>query len=349
MSEAKDYPLPQVTEIVTAQSMQSAQKDGAYNWQVQELRAGDAIDALARYYIHQWNAKALPTALRERRLALSEYRHFITTMYPLVVGFNGGLIQSIKKIEDLQHSVRARELIKEMQQVDHVRNSNQVRKLAIDMRTVAREERLAALRALAGQLKEEQEHNELYRKMLEAHGIDHEAYYTAFEIYLYSIPAEERDHLTHKVLSALRDAHTPEAFPNTSFSQPLLAICHYLRRAATDPQVTFFGYLALQSSIEFALVKAISESVFPGVAGTRDQPQLNLILVPDADVTKAGAVPLSIKWFDEHAEYGQGGRTELQHVKHGRELLNRNITDETDRREALRRVDDILLLWSAVR
>jgi hypothetical protein len=245
MSEAKDYPLSLVTEKVTAQSIQTAQKDGAYNWQ-------------------------------------------------------------------------------------------------------ARDERLATLRALAGQLKEEQEHNDLYRKMLEVHGIDHEAYYTAFEIYLYGIPVGERDHLTHEVLSALRDAHTPDAFPNTSFSQPIVAICHYLMRAATDLQVTFFGYLAIQSGIEFALVKAISESVFPGVAGTPEQPQLNSELVPDADTTEDGTVPLSIKWFDEHADYGQGGRTELQHVKHGRELLNRNITDETELREALRRVDDVLLLWSAV-
>src|SRR6266516_2772388 len=87
MSEANDYPLSPVTEIVTAPSIRTAQKDGAYNWQAREFQAGDAIDALARYYINHWNAKALPTALRERRLAISEYRHFITTMYPLVVGF----------------------------------------------------------------------------------------------------------------------------------------------------------------------------------------------------------------------------------------------------------------------
>jgi len=348
MSEAKDYPLSPVTEIVTAQSVQTAQKNGAYKWQARGFRAGDAIDALARYYITQWNAKALPAALRERRLAISDYRHFITTMYPLVVGFNSGLIQSIKKIIELQHSARARELVQEMLQIDHVRNSNQVKQLAAELRIVARDERLATLRALAGQLKEEQEHNDLYRKMLEVHGIDHEAYYTAFVNYLYGIPVGERDHLTHEVLSALRDAHTPAAFPDTAFSQPILAICHYLMRDATDLQVPFFGYLALQTGIEFALVKAISESVFPGVAGTPEQPQLNPELVPDADNTKDGTVPLSIKWFDEHANYGQGGRTELQHVKHGRELLNRNITDETELREALRRVDDVLLLWSAV-
>jgi hypothetical protein len=348
MTDAKKYPFSSATEIINTQSIQTTQLDDTYFWKAQKSRTGDTIDALARYYIDQWNTRALPTALRERKLALMEYRQFITKMYPMVVGFNGGLIQSINKIEELQHSVRAGELVKEMQQVDHVRNSNQVRQLAIELRTVAREERLVTLRALAGQLKEEQEHNDLYRKMLEIHGIDHAAYYTAFEQYLYNIPMGERDNLTRKVLSDLREAHSPDAFPNTSFPQPILAICHYLLQSATDPGVKFFVYLAIQSGIEFALVKAISESVFPGVAGTRDQPQLNPELVPDARITEVGAVPLSIKWFDEHADYGQGGRTELQHVKHGRELLNHNITEETDVREALRRVDDVLLLWLAV-
>ena len=114
---------------------------------------------------------------------------------------------------------------------------------------------------------------------------------------------------------------------------------------ATDPEVTFLIYLALQSGIEFALVKAISESVFPGVAGSRDRLQLNLLLVPD--VAEAGTVPVSIKWFDEHAEYGQGGKAELRHVNHGREQLNRNLLAESDVRDALRRVDDVLRLWAA--
>ena len=214
-----------------------------------------------------------------------------------------------------------------MQKVDHVRNSQRVGKLAVELRNIAREERLPLLRALAGQLKEEQEHNDYYRKMLEIHGIDHEAYYTAFETYLNRIPIGERDHLTYEVLTALMEARTPDAFPNAPFPQPILAICHYLMGAATDPEVKFLIYLALQSGIEFALVKAISESVFPGVAGTRDRLQLNPELVPDADVAEAGTVPLSIKWFDEHADYGQGGKAELRHVKHGREQLNRKLVE----------------------
>jgi bacterioferritin (cytochrome b1) len=348
MNEAREHFHPPVTEKATAQSVPAPMEDVQYAKQGQGTRAGDKIDTLARYHIKRWNAKELVTALRERRLSITEYRHFITRMYPLVVGFNGGLIQSITKLEELQKSVRASELVKEMQKVDHVRKSHRVGKLAVELRNIAREEQLPTLRALAGQLREEQEHNDYYRKMLEVHAIYHETYYTGFETYLNGIPIEERDRLTHEVITALMAARTPDAFLNASFPQPILAICHYLKQAAADPEVKFLIYYAIQSGIEFALVKAISESVFPGVAGTRDQLQLNPELVPDADVTEADTVPLSIKWFDEHADYGQGGRAELQHVRHGREQLNRNLIKEADVREALRRVDEVLLLWSAV-
>ncbi len=347
MNEARERSHPPETEIATAQSIQTSWEDVQPDKQEQEPRAGDKIDAIARYYVDQWNATALATALREKRLSITEFRHYITKMYPMVVGFNGGLIQSITKSEELQQSDLAAQLVKEMQKVDHVRNSQRVGKLAVELRNIAREERLPLLRALAGQLKEEQEHNDYYRKMLEIHGIDHEAYYTAFETYLNGIPIGERDHLTYEVLTALMEARTPDAFPKAPFPQPILAICHYLMGAATDPEVKFLIYLALQSGIEFALVKAISESVFPGVAGTRDRLQLNPELVPDADVAEAGTVPLSIKWFDEHADYGQGGKAELRHVKHGREQLNRNLVEESDVRDALRRVDDVLRLWAA--
>lgn len=312
-----------------------------------EFQAGEKIDALARHYSHQANAGAFMTALRERKVTLDEYKSFITTLYPLVVGFNAGLIRSIAKIDELQTSVQARELVEEILSIDHRLHSHRVQALAGRLRTVAREARLPALRAAAGQLKEEQEHNDYYRQMLEIYGIDHGAVYSSFETYLIEIPVEERDRMTREVLNALDEGHPASAFPNTSFSQFALALHHYLLRVVNDPSVTFISYHALQSGIEFSLVKVISESVFPGVAGTRDHPQLNRALVPDADLCEVGAVPLSIKWWDEHADYGQGGRVELQHVRYGREQLNRSLKEKAEVREALRRVDDVLRLLAA--
>jgi hypothetical protein len=312
-----------------------------------ELQAGEKIDALARYYSDQANAGSFMTALRERKVSLDEYKSFITTLYPLVVGFNAGLIRSIAKLGELQTSPQARELVEEILSVDHIRHSHRVQALAARLRALAREEQLPSLRALAAQLKEEQEHNDYYRQMLEIYGIEHEVVYNAFEQYLKEIAVEERDRMTRMVLTALREGHPARAFPNTSFSQFTLALHHYLLRVVNDPSVTFLNYNAVQSGIEFSLVKVVSESVFPGVAGTRDRPQLNRLLVPDADLCEAGAVPLSIKWWDEHAGYGQGGRIELQHVRHGREYLNRNLREEAEAREALQRVDDALRLLAA--
>lgn len=312
-----------------------------------EFQAGDKIDAIARYYSDQANAGAFMTALRERKATLDEYKSFITTLYSTVVVFNAGLIRSIAKIDELQASVQARELVEEILAVDHIRYSHRVQALAGKLRMIAREARLPTLRALAAQLKEEQEHNDYYRQMLEIYGIDHEAVYSAFETYLNEIAAEERDRMTREVLASLQEGHVAGAFPNTSFSQYALAIHHYLLRVVNDPSVTFISYNALQSGIEFALVKVASESVYPGVAGTRDHPQLNRALVPDADLYEAGAVPPSIKWWDEHADYGQGGRVELQHVRYGREQLNRNLKDETEVTEALQRVDDVIRLIAA--
>jgi bacterioferritin (cytochrome b1) len=312
-----------------------------------EFQAGEKIDALARYYSNQANAGSFMTALRERKVTLDEYKSSIITLYPLVVGFNAGLIRSIAKIDELQTSVQARELVEEILSVDHIRHSHRVQVLACRLRTIAREARLPALRALAAQLEEEQEHNDYYRQMLEIYNIDHEAVYSAFEAYLSEIPVEERDRMTREVLTALREGHPARAFPHTSFSQFTLALHHYLLRVVNDPSVTFTNYHALQSGIEFALVKVVSESVFPGVAGTRDHPQLNRALVPDADLCEVGAVPLSIKWWDEHADYGQGGSVELQHVRYGREQLNCNLKEEAEVREALQRVDDVLRLLAA--
>jgi hypothetical protein len=313
----------------------------------EEFQAGDTINALARYYSDQANVGAFMTDLRKWGVTLDEYKSFITKLYPLVVGFNAGLIRSIAKIDELEASVQARELVEEILAVDHIRHSLRVQALAARLRTIAREARLPTLRALAAQLKEEQEHNDYYRQMLEIYGIDHEAVYSAFEAYLSEIPVEERDQMTREVLTALQEGHGASAFPHTSFCQYALALHHYLLRVVNDPSVTFISYNAVLSGIEFSLVKVVSESVFPGVAGTRNHPQLNRALVPDADLCEVGAVPLSIKWWDEHADYGQGGRVELQHVRHGREQLNRCLKEEADVREALRRVDDALRLLAA--
>jgi hypothetical protein len=113
MNTVRERSHPPVTEISTAQSFQTSREDVKHDKQQEQPRAGDKIDALARYYVDQWNATALATALRERRLSITEFRHYITKMYPMVVGFNGGLIQSITKSEELKQSDLAALLVKD--------------------------------------------------------------------------------------------------------------------------------------------------------------------------------------------------------------------------------------------
>jgi hypothetical protein len=313
-----------------------------------EAQAGEKIDALARYYSDQANAGTFMTALRERKVTLDEYKSFITTLYPLVVGFNAGLIRSLAKIDERQTSVQVSDLVGEILNTDHIRDSRRLQALAGRLQTVAREARLPLLQALAGQLREEQEHNDYYRQMLEIYAIDHEAIYRSFETYLDRIPAAERDRMTQEALTALEEGYPVNAFPNTSFSQCTLALYHYLRRVVQDPSVTFIGYHALQSGIEFSLVKVVSESVYPAVAGTPDHFQLNGALVPDAGLYAAGAIPPAIKWWDEHADYGQGGKVELAHVRRAREYLNRRLKEQAEVSETLQRVEVVLRLLAAV-
>ena len=104
-----------------------------------EFQAGEKIDALARHYSNQANAGAFMTALRERKVTLDEYKSFITKLYPLVVGFNAVLIRSIAKIDELQASVQARELVEEILGADHIRHSHRIQALATRLRTIARE------------------------------------------------------------------------------------------------------------------------------------------------------------------------------------------------------------------
>ena len=66
MNEARERSHPPETEIATAQSIQTSWEDVQHDKQEQEPRAGDKIDAIARYYVDQWNATALATALREK-------------------------------------------------------------------------------------------------------------------------------------------------------------------------------------------------------------------------------------------------------------------------------------------
>lgn len=310
---------------------------------------GDQIDAKARHYADLINSTETMTAMRERRLSPERYRSFILEVYPLVVGFNFGLIHSLAKVHDeLDRSQSATELVNQILQTDHIRHSGQIQELAAELRLVAKRDNLPVLRALAGQLKEEQEHNDYYREMLEAHGIqNHEELYTQFQEYLAGIPVEDRDRMVDELAgAATQEDNQKQVFPNTQFNQAVLALSHYLSRASTNPEVKFITYHALTSAIEFTLINGVSESIYPGLSGPNGEPPYNLELVPDTANTPPGEIPRSVKWFDEHAQQGRGGRIEMQHKEHGLQALNNAPIEPEDVQETLARVDVVLGLFA---
>jgi hypothetical protein len=204
----------------------------------QTARAGDAVTQLGKRYAAEMNASAFATALRNHHLPRRSYLAFISTMYPVVVGFNRALIRSIAK-------------------VDHVRNSTFVK-------------------SLAQQLEEEQAHNQLWRAMLEVFDIDHEMLYDDVEEYLARYSKSELDRRTHNVLACVRrdlGAGANDQFEDALFPDAVLALCHHLCVSATDESVSYWEHFASQAGIEMVIYDVVTTSILPGVLG---HPELDL-------------------------------------------------------------------------
>lgn len=173
--------------------------------------AGDKLDELSRKYADLLNQRETLTLLRERKMTVEQYRTFITEVYPIVVHFNYTLRSELNKLtEELDHPDLQR-LATEALAADHVRDSARVQEIAKEIRRTVRQiatkpdevtghpridegiyNAHSRLVAMAGQLHEEQEHNDLFRLMLEEHQIDHEQYHAGFEQYLNSLAPEDK-------------------------------------------------------------------------------------------------------------------------------------------------------------
>ena len=267
---------------------------------VQPLRAGDAVAQLAQRYAGEMNASDFATALRTRRLSRRSYVAFIATMYPVVVGFNRALIRSIAK-------------------VDHVRNS-------------------AFVRSLARQLEEEQAHNQLWRAMLEVHGVDHDSLYNEVEEYLGEIEDAELTRCTRDTLSAVRrdlGAGDGNRFRDAIFPDAVLALCRYLAESAADPSISYWEHFASQAGIEMVIFDVVTQSILPGVVG---HPELDLGVA-------------STHWWMEHGrppEPKEHHRTdEEKHLALSRMALNRSETANAVSHAVEARAEDTMRLFAA--
>ena len=246
------------------------------------------------------NACEFATTLRMRRLSRRSYVAFIASMYPLVVGFNRALIRSIAK-------------------VDHVRNSTFVR-------------------ALARQLEEEQAHNQLWRAMLEVHGVDHDAMYNDIEEYLGTLDDEALDRGTQETLAAVRrdlGAGNGHRFPDTLFPDAVLALCHHLSESAADPSISYWEHFASQAGIEMVIFDVVTQSILPGVIG---HPELDLGVA-------------STHWWMEHGRPPEPREhhctDEEKHLALSRMALNRSETANAVSQSVEARAEDTMRLFAA--
>jgi hypothetical protein len=263
-------------------------------------RIGDIVWERAREFAAVVNDAELLTTLRTRKLSRDRYLAFIAAMYPCVVGFNRALIRSIAK-------------------VDHVRQSGLVK-------------------ALAEQLQEEQDHNQMWRRMLTAYEIDHEEIYRTLVDYMSQFSQRELDRMTKDVLAALtedlRDV-SPGCFPDPIFPEPVLALYHHLYITGTHEDVHYWEHFASQSSMEVIIYDIVSTSIYPGVVGNAE-----LDLGPE-----------STQWWAEHAKQGSeamGKRTdEEKHLQLAQIALNRSATAESLKTYIASRAEDTMRLFTA--
>lgn len=267
---------------------------------VHKLRIGDSVMNLALRYAAKTNNFEFISTLRNRKLSKARYLGFISSMYPLVVGFNRALIRSIAKI-------------------DHVRESTFVK-------------------ALAEQIREEQEHNELWRQKLDRYGIDHEMLYRDLQDYMAKFSIEALDSMTCEVVACLASDLgnvSPGHFPKPVFPEPVLALYHHMWMTACYDEIDYWEHYAGQYAMETIIYDVVSTSIFPGV---ENNPEL-----------EGGSA--AIGWWKEHARQGSvkpGKRNpEEKHLELGRTYLNRSERAHSIHARILSRAEDTARLFAA--
>ena len=131
--------------------------------------------------------------------------------------------------------------------------------------------------------------------------------------------------MTRDTIDAIRENPnnlSPGCFPAARYPEPVLALFHHMYAVAASPELSFWAHFSSQSSMEAAIYKFVSESVYPGVIGN-----------PELDKGARSTV-----WWKEHAS--QGGSkdhpsTEEKHLQIARKNLNRSS-------DAAARTDEIL-------
>lgn len=260
---------------------------------------GDVVWARTERIAARMDDAEFAAAMRSQSLPAERWLKYIASIYPIVVGFNGALIRSLAK-------------------VDHVRQSWLIKGLAV-------------------QLQEEQEHNNMFRRMLEDFGIDHEAVYSAFERDLSAMSRETLDRATAGVVAAIRadeDDFAPGQFHLNNFAESVYALHHHMHTLATDRRYSFWHHFASQCAIEAVIYRTVSALIYPTVSGD----------------SALNVGEQSVLWFKEHAAHdaGDGSRSaEEKHLQIARLTLNKSREANDDAAAILDSVETSLRLFAA--
>ncbi len=335
-----------------------------------EPKAGDHIRGLTEQYAEKMNNTEFARELRERTITAERYRNYLHSTYKLATEFNRGLIRSLTKI-DLPEArdPEVQRLIAQLQTVDHVQNADEARTIARELfkqsiriaregGAKSREDLLNSdLFQIAAQVDEEQGHNNFFRDMLIANGLDHEQVTDSFENYMNEQSEKDLDRRTHDDLEMIWRGQHPKTPDDCPLPETVITMSHLLRKISSDPSVPFIVYNAVQSAIELTLFKVISETIYPAAVGPeRTDPMepvsINPVLVPDYDpaihgnLDTAAQIPRSIRWWDEHASYGKGGSVEARHIDESVKRLNLELENSEYAEMAKQLINDVLTLFT---
>lgn len=258
-------------------------------------RVGTQLFAAAHAVAGQMNLSPFVSRIRTHQATPDEYIEYISFMYPVVVTFNRALVNSLAKLD----------------------NVNQSRILG----------------RLLQQLFEEQRHNEMYRTMLKAHGIDHSLLYRLFREYQDNIDQEMFRGMRKSMLLEPASCSISAFDTSMPFPPVVHVLCDLLLDSACNPLISFWEHYASQSAIEAIILEVTSDSIYPGVVLS----------------TKMNLGPYTIAWWKEHARQGteQGRSDEEKHLRVARITLDKYVQSKSLVTNVLDRANQVMRLFRA--
>jgi hypothetical protein len=243
------------------------------------------------------------TGLRTGQLPLEKYLAYVLSSYPVVASFCQALNTMIGRFDPVNDA--------------------------------------AVIQTLHRQGVEEIGHNNLWRAMLAAFGIDHHQLYTAYRTWRTTSGAGQIwNHGGWAWTKAALDDAKLEELPTLELydqkppiPEPVLGLVYHMEETSGDGNP--WVYFACQTAIEAVILRVVTQTIYPAVKAS---PTFN-------------RGPKSTAWWREHADIKTAGRkpnTEARHITVASSIINKQITDAATKKTVITAVKVTLRLFSAV-